>query len=83
VSIAGFPRRYFAPIHRQPAYAESRDTICLPVTESVAARTLALPFFNRIRDEQIERVCKVLKAALRRESQPLIPADPQNESSEI
>jgi perosamine synthetase len=55
----------------------------LPVSESVAARTLALPFFNRIRDEQIERVCKVLKAALRRESQPLIPADPQNESSEI
>jgi perosamine synthetase len=60
--------RYFAPIHLQPAYAEWRGTTSLPVTESVAARTLAVPFFNRITDEQIERVCRELKAALRRKS---------------
>ena len=62
------------------------ETALLIVVSTVAAVLLcelALPFFNRIRDEQMERVCKVLKAALRRESQPLIPADPQNESSEI
>ena len=56
--------RYFAPIHLQPAYGAWRDRARLPVTESIAARTLALPFFNRITDEQIERVCEVLRRAL-------------------
>lgn len=41
--------RYFAPIHLQEAWkARSRTADSLTVTESVAARTLALPFFNRI-----------------------------------
>ena len=53
--------RYFAPIHHQPAYrlrpwAEVR----LPVTESEAARTLALPFFNKIKGEEIAEVCATL-----------------------
>jgi perosamine synthetase len=52
-------QRYFAPIHLQPLYRRSygyRDGY-LPVTEQVAARTIALPFFNRITDEQIVEVC--------------------------
>jgi len=57
--------RYFAPIHLQPAYAAWRESAGLPVTESVAARTLALPFFNRITDEQIEHVCAALRDVLR------------------
>lgn len=56
--------RYFAPIHRQPAYAPWREKVYLPVTDSVADRTLALPFFNRITDEQVERVCAALRRAL-------------------
>jgi dTDP-4-amino-4,6-dideoxygalactose transaminase len=36
----------------------------LPVTESQAERTLALPFFNRITKEQIAEVCGVLLDAL-------------------
>ncbi|MFP5227069.1 MAG: DegT/DnrJ/EryC1/StrS family aminotransferase [Acidobacteriota bacterium] len=56
--------RYFAPIHLQPAYAAWRHCATLPVTESVAARALALPFFNRIADRQIERVCIALRRAL-------------------
>ena len=56
--------RYFAPIHLQPAYASWRASACLPVTESVAARTLALPFFNGLRDDQIGRVAASLQAAL-------------------
>jgi perosamine synthetase len=56
--------RYFAPIHLQPAYAVWRERARLPVTESAAARALALPFFNRIRDEQIQRVCAALGRAL-------------------
>ena len=57
--------RYFAPIHLQPAYAAWRNSH-LPVTESVAAQTLALPFFNRITNEKIDRVCSALQSTLNR-----------------
>jgi perosamine synthetase len=70
--------RYFAPIHLQPAYgprrtqrAQSGDSQKfatgpggLPVTERVGALTLALPFFNRITEEQIGRVAEALQQAL-------------------
>jgi perosamine synthetase len=51
--------RYFAPIHLQPAY-QSQPHRCkaLTHTESIAPRTLALPFFNRISAEQMEEVCQ-------------------------
>lgn len=57
--------RYFAPIHKQPACADwnSRD---LPVTQSVAACTLALPFFNRLTAEQQDYVCEALAQELSR-----------------
>lgn len=56
---------YFKPIHLQPAYSAWRTSAFLPVTESVASRTLALPFFNRIGDEQLDRVASELRNALR------------------
>jgi perosamine synthetase len=50
--------RYFAPIHLQPAYSAARATgMDLGVTEREASRTLALPFFNRLREDQIDEVC--------------------------
>jgi perosamine synthetase len=55
--------RYFAPIHMQPCYKEWRNTP-LPVTEAQACRTIALPFFNRMTEDQIEYVCAKLHAAL-------------------
>ena len=58
--------RYFAPIHLQPAYAYLLQSASLPVTEFVAARTIALPFFNRIDESQIATVCDTLKLAIRR-----------------
>jgi perosamine synthetase len=58
--------RYFAPIHRQPAYADISVSAALPVTEAVAERTIALPFFNRINDSQVAAVCDALKRAIRR-----------------
>jgi perosamine synthetase len=58
--------RYFAPIHLQAAYADRPVAAGLAVTESVAARTIALPFFNRINDSQIVTVCEALKLAIRR-----------------
>lgn len=51
--------RYFAPIHLQPAYA-AWSSFNLPVTQAVAARTLALPFFNRLTAEQQGYVCGTL-----------------------
>ena len=55
--------RYFAPIHRQPLYAGYAGA-CLPVTDEVAGRTLALPFFNRLTDEEIAEVCLTLRDAI-------------------
>ncbi|HZV60184.1 MAG TPA: DegT/DnrJ/EryC1/StrS family aminotransferase [Candidatus Eremiobacteraceae bacterium] len=50
--------RYFAPIHLQPAYQNAvARTTDLRVTESQASRCLALPFFNRLQDQQIDEVC--------------------------
>jgi perosamine synthetase len=57
--------RYFAPIHLQPAYRSFPNRKGnLLVTESQSARTLALPFFNRITEGQIEEVCNTLAELL-------------------
>jgi perosamine synthetase len=53
--------RYFAPIHLQTVYRSCVDPQpLLPVTELYASRSLALPFFNRIREDQIKEVCRTL-----------------------
>jgi perosamine synthetase len=58
--------RYFAPIHLQPAY-RSQPHRCMKLghTESIPQRTLALPFFNKITNEQVEEVCQTLREVLR------------------
>ncbi len=57
--------RYFAPIHRQPAYRNvPHRCMDLRVTESVAESTLALPFFNQITNDQVHEVCHALCDAL-------------------
>ena len=58
--------RYFAPIHLQPIYqSDVYRRHELSVTECSAARTLALPFFNRMSDAQMDKVCEVLGQLLR------------------
>ncbi len=58
--------RYFAPIHFQPAYrSQPHRCMTLTQTESIAQRTLALPFFNKITVEQIEEVCHTLAEVIR------------------
>ncbi len=53
--------RYFAPIHLQPAYRSAcQPSMDLRVTEFETSRCLALPFFNRLQDEQIAEVCENL-----------------------
>ncbi|MGB6198761.1 MAG: DegT/DnrJ/EryC1/StrS family aminotransferase [Candidatus Acidiferrales bacterium] len=53
--------RYFAPIHLQPAYQDMfAPRADLAVTEQQARRTIALPFFNRLQESQIDEVCETL-----------------------
>ncbi|CUU37339.1 perosamine synthetase [Armatimonadetes bacterium DC] len=63
----GVPTRaYFKPVHLQPYVREMLGTGegQLPVTESVARRTIALPFHNNLTYEQACFVVKALKHAL-------------------
>jgi perosamine synthetase len=59
--------RYFAPIHLQPAWQAhpSAAAASLPLTESIAPRTLALPFFTRITSAQQQQVANALREILR------------------
>jgi len=58
--------RYFAPIHLQPFWRihSGRSINYLPVTESIAPRVLALPFFNRITPSQQQEIVEALRAAI-------------------
>jgi perosamine synthetase len=57
---------YFSPIHLQPFYREQFGYAPgdFPVCESVSARTIALPFFNSISDDEIQFVCLAVGAIL-------------------
>jgi len=58
---------YFAPIHLQPFYRKmfGYKPGNFPVTEEIAAHTLALPFFNAITNEQIDYVVETLKSVVK------------------
>jgi len=60
-------RNYFAPIHLQPFYREILGTKKgdFPVTESIAARTIALPFYNNLTEQEIDYVVESLTAILK------------------
>lgn len=57
---------YFAPIHLQPFYRKmfGYKQGDFPITEKVSERTVALPFFNNLKEEQVDFVCKTLKQIL-------------------
>lgn len=57
---------YFAPIHLQPFYREmfGYRPGDFAVCESLGARGIALPFFNKLTSVQIDRVAEVLDEAL-------------------
>jgi len=62
----GIPTRgYFSPVHLQPYIQGLLGTRggMLPVTESVAKRTIALPFHGNMTEGQVETVVEVLKRA--------------------
>lgn len=62
----GIPvRGYFAPLHLQAYLRRIVNTPpgSLPVTESIAARTLALPYHNNLTEEQVDTVAQALLSA--------------------
>jgi len=58
---------YFSPIHLQPFYRKiaSYKEGDFPVTEAIAARTVALPFYGNLTEEEIELVCDHLRELVR------------------
>lgn len=59
-------RPYFTPIHVQPYIQEQFGLKAedYPISADVGSRSIALPFFNRITEEQIDYVVACLKEAL-------------------
>ena len=57
---------YFSPIHLQPFYREmfGFKEGDFPITEHVSERTIALPFFNNLGEDQINYVVERLKQLL-------------------
>lgn len=53
---------YFTPIHLQPFYRKmfGYQEGDFPITEDVSRRTIALPFFNNLKEEQIDYVVEKL-----------------------
>ncbi len=58
---------YFTPIHLQPFYKKmfGYKEGDFPVTEDVSGRTIALPFFNNLKEEQIDYVVEKLKEGIK------------------
>jgi perosamine synthetase len=57
---------YFPPIHLQPHFQQAfgYQEGDFPVAEAVASRTIALPFFTRLRREQVRAVARALTEAV-------------------
>lgn len=57
---------YFSPIHLQPFYRKMSGYKegDFPITEKVSERTIALPFYNNLTEEQIDYVCENLEEIL-------------------
>ncbi len=60
---------YFPPIHLQPFYMKrfGFHEGDFPITESVAQRTIALPFHTRLSEREIDLVCQTLDIMVQRE----------------
>jgi len=58
---------YFQPIHLQSFYKEmfGYKNGDFPITENISQRTIALPFFNNLKEKKISYVVKNLKKLLK------------------
>lgn len=56
-----YPAMHLFTLFRDKGYAEGR----FPVAEDIGARTVTLPLFPGMRDEDVLRVCQTFSAVLR------------------
>ncbi len=58
---------YFPAIHLQPFYKKQfgYKKGDFPVTETISARTIALPFHNNLKEKDIEYICRKLEKLLK------------------
>jgi dTDP-4-amino-4,6-dideoxygalactose transaminase len=57
-------RRYFWPaVHQQKLYRNIWDGQSLAVTERVSSRVLSLPIYSSLQDEDVARICRVIRRA--------------------
>lgn len=55
---------HYLPVHRQPYYEKRYPGTHLPGADAYYARCLSLPLFASMSEDDVERVCAALKAAL-------------------
>jgi len=55
---------HYIPVHRQPYYAARYPGTHLPGADAYYAKCLSLPLFASMTEDDVERVCVALKAAL-------------------
>jgi len=60
-------RDYFPPIHLEPLYVNTfgHKEGSFPITEKVSSRTIALPFYNNLTEEDIDYTCSSLEKILK------------------
>lgn len=58
-----YPRRYFYPSLNKLPYL--KDAASCPISEDITKRIACLPLFNDMTDEQVQRVCDILKGSLK------------------
>lgn len=58
----GFGYHYPVPVHKQKAYPEL-NSLSLPVSERLADQLISLPVHPAITEEEVQRVCDVVRAS--------------------
>jgi perosamine synthetase len=58
---------YFSPIHLQPPYKKifGYKVGDFPICENISQRTIALPFYNNLKEEEMDYIVKVLEGLLK------------------
>jgi dTDP-4-amino-4,6-dideoxygalactose transaminase len=57
-----FPRRYFFPSLSKLPYIDGQ---CTPIAEDISRRILCLPLYDRLSDEEVDMICRIIKRAIR------------------
>lgn len=58
-----YPRRYFYPSLSTLPYLDNKQS--LPVAESIASRVLCLPLYHDLAQENIKRICYIIREVLK------------------